>query len=330
MRAPSFTLCLLVALAAELGPRATFAASPTGPGQAEAVIREGVSLRMKGRDLEALETFRRAQALGGGARALAQIALAEQALGRWVEAERDLAAALAAPNDPWIAMHRKELGDSLADIRDHHLGSLEILDAVGGARIVVNGQPAGTIPLAAPLRLPAGSITLEVNAPGYLPFQRSVVIPAGGLARESVTLAPVTAAPASALREERVAATAPVSSTAWRRPTAIAALAGAGVALGVGIAFQVIRYGRVNEYNDHPGCGTGLNDDGVPGCHDLGDSARSAQAFAIAGYAGAAVLGGVGAYLLLSSPGSAEPVATARASCAPAAGAWGLACAGRF
>src|SRR4051812_7480565 len=47
------------------------------------LLREGVSLRREGRDEEALQRFQRAYEIGHGGRALAQIGLAEQALGRW-------------------------------------------------------------------------------------------------------------------------------------------------------------------------------------------------------------------------------------------------------
>src|ERR1700755_329211 len=53
----------------------------------EALLHEGVSLRRQGRDEEALEVFRRAHAEAPTPRTSAQMALAAQAVGNWVEAE---------------------------------------------------------------------------------------------------------------------------------------------------------------------------------------------------------------------------------------------------
>src|SRR5579859_3177458 len=72
---------------------------------AEAAIAHGVELRRKHMDVEALADFRRAYAIAPTPRALAQIALAEAALSRWVPAETDLLRAIAA-EDEWIDRQR--------------------------------------------------------------------------------------------------------------------------------------------------------------------------------------------------------------------------------
>src|SRR5262245_7061850 len=65
-------------------------------GEVEALIKSGVSLREQGKDEAALREFQRAHELSRAPRALAQIALAEQALGRWIDAEAHLEEALTA------------------------------------------------------------------------------------------------------------------------------------------------------------------------------------------------------------------------------------------
>src|SRR5262249_18802318 len=145
-------------------------------------------------------------------RTLAQIGLAEQALGRWVIAETHVARALEATADPWIAKHRTALDGALAIIRQH-LGSLEVVADVSGAEILVDGRAVGTLPLRAPLRLVAGSATLEVRAAGYQPVVRPLLIPAGGLARESVELTPralATAPPVAAPAPEKISTPMPL------------------------------------------------------------------------------------------------------------------------
>src|SRR5436190_8859003 len=78
----------------------------------DALIQQGLDLRREHRDDEALAVFRRSHELRPSARALAQIALAEQATGRWVDAREHLTEALAM-DDPWIAERRGPLGESL-------------------------------------------------------------------------------------------------------------------------------------------------------------------------------------------------------------------------
>lgn len=56
---------------------------------------------------------------------------------------------------------------------------LVVLGAPAGAAVTVDGTVRGTVPLAAPVTLPAGSHSVEVTAPGYLPFRRSADLPAG-------------------------------------------------------------------------------------------------------------------------------------------------------
>src|ERR1044071_3638585 len=69
------------------------------------MVDKGIQLRREHRDAEALAQFKRAEQLNPAPRIKAQIGLAEQALGQWVEAERDLNLALSANEDPWIADH---------------------------------------------------------------------------------------------------------------------------------------------------------------------------------------------------------------------------------
>jgi len=75
----------------------TLASSPTwAQTSLNAQISRGVALRRQGRDASALEVFQSAWRSSRAPRALAQVALAEQALGRWVAAEAHLVEALAA------------------------------------------------------------------------------------------------------------------------------------------------------------------------------------------------------------------------------------------
>jgi hypothetical protein len=154
---------------------------------AESLVREGIALRSAFRDAEALEKFQGAYEISKTPRIEAQMGAAEQALGRWVDAEAHLAHALAAPGDAWISKNRATLQNALRTIRSH-IGSLEILGKPPGAEILIEGEVVGRLPLAAPLHLPVGKTTLELRAPGYFTVTRGVTIEAEKPTRETVVM----------------------------------------------------------------------------------------------------------------------------------------------
>ena len=131
------------------------------------LLSEGIALRRNGEDAAALQRFQQAVHLHPTPRAFAQVALAEQALGRWLEAETHLQQALANGDDPWVAKHREVLERSLSKI-GQHLGSVEVLgDLPPGTEVGINGRVAATLPLARPLRVKAGTVVLSLQAEGF-------------------------------------------------------------------------------------------------------------------------------------------------------------------
>ena len=313
-------------------------------GGEAALIRKGLDLRQKGQDEEALKEFRRAYELSKSARALAQIALAEQALGRWLEAENYLTEALKHTEDSWISHNKKSLNQALNDIQGH-LGSLELPGEAKEGTVKVDGVQIAILPLTVPLRVTAGSIALEVQAPGYLPIVRTVVVPARGLAREPLVFValppaakplppqenpPPQLAGGTVTPKEEKPQAQPSNWGTGRTVGVIFGVAALG-SLGTGIAFHLTHESRAKSYNDNKSCNpvaTGSN------CQSLYDDVNSAEYIAIAGYVGAAVLGGVATYLLISGPSApADKVAAAetglRFQCGPTAGL-GVVCAGKF
>jgi serine/threonine-protein kinase len=170
------------------GSRSVRAAEPGADEQGEAErLRLGVTLREQGKDLEALDVFRQVFERGKAPKARAQMGLAEQALGRWVDAEAHLEEALAATGDPWISGNRGTLEQALGVIRDR-LGSLEVLcevPAAAAAEVVVDGQTRGKLPLERPLRVVAGTVMVQVQGKGFAAVHRHVTVLAGQLGRES-------------------------------------------------------------------------------------------------------------------------------------------------
>ena len=310
-------------------------------GREDASIRKGLELRQKGQDEEALKEFRRAYELSKSSRALAQIALAEQALGRWMEAESHLTEALTHTEESWIGRNKKHLDQALNDIQGH-LGSLELSGETKEGTVKVDGVQVATLPLKAPLRVPAGSIALEVEAPGFLPIGRTVVVPARGLAREPLVFVAVAATrpwppenPAGAAGIVTSQAEKPLARpTTWGTGRTVGVIVGVAAlgSLGIGIAYHLQHESRAKSYNSH-GCTPAS---GLPpsDCQSLYSGVNSAEYIAIAGYVGTAVLGGLATYLLVSGPSApADKVAAAdtgfRFQCGPTVGL-GVVCAGRF
>jgi hypothetical protein len=161
----------------------------------DALIRRGVELRRQGKDQEALEQFRKAYAQANSPRAAAQIGLAEQALGRWADAESHLEQALAAAGDPWIRKNAPVLKSAVEAIQKH-LGSLDIIGPAG-AEARVNGQVVGTLPFPKPVHVPIGMLHIELRKEGFFPSTRPVSIVANELTRESIDLQAMSDAPAA-------------------------------------------------------------------------------------------------------------------------------------
>jgi hypothetical protein len=343
-------LAAIVLAAATLGGVAQArAADSGGGGEEEAALRRGFELREKGKDEAALAEFQHAYDLKKGARARAQMALAEQALGRWIDAEAHLAEALQRTSDPWIGRNRALLEQALGEIRQH-IGSLELSGGTPGAEVRVNGRVAGKMPLAGPLRVEAGSVSLEIRAAGYLPVVRTINVPANGLAREPITLVAASAPPAvravpevappAQASADRTTAGAPAPIVAEpakskpgtsqiKRPLGIGlGIAGIG-ALGVGVGFHLLRQSRASDFNRDCmiNAMTGAIS-GSPGvnCQSRYDGVQQARNIAIVGYVAAPILLGAAAYALFSSSPSESSPADHRAAshplqfaCAPSA-----------
>jgi tetratricopeptide (TPR) repeat protein len=165
-------------------------AQTTAPNdEAESLIRRGVELRSSGQDAEALALFQQAWTLTRSPRARAQIGLAEQALGRWIDADDHIGEALDAAADPWVLRNRAALEGARVAVR-RRLSTLDVRDAPAGAELWVNGTRRATLPLREPIRVVAGTVAIELRATGFRTVQRDVIVEAGVAARESVTMLP--------------------------------------------------------------------------------------------------------------------------------------------
>ena len=80
---------------------------------AEKLIRHGIELRKAHDDEGAARAFQQAYDQVHTPRAAGQLGLAEQALGRWEDAERHVGEALRTGGDPWVAKNRATLDEAL-------------------------------------------------------------------------------------------------------------------------------------------------------------------------------------------------------------------------
>jgi hypothetical protein len=300
-------------------------------------VRDGVALRRAGRDAEALTLFRAVAERCPQPRVRVQLAWAEQAVGRWVDAERDLRAALATRDDAWVEQRRARLEQDLVRIREH-LGEFQVTGGVAGAEVLLDGAVVATLPMTAPVTAVVGAARVELRREGYYPVRRDVTITAGVVAREEVQMRPEPAAPpvvatvAPPVLPPIVLAPPPTEppppshvaprrgqpdpawrTVAWASTVTAAALAASTVGA---LVFRQVRY---DDFQRDPGCfvdrGTGApaGGGGCTGAHD--DVQTASTAAIVTGVAaGAFAAGAVVAWVRARRASSTESVAW---SCLP-------------
>ncbi|MFL5305166.1 MAG: PEGA domain-containing protein [Polyangia bacterium] len=336
--------CLTVAVLAAVGP----AARADDQREADKLIRHGVELRKGHDDESAAREFQKAYDLVHSPRAAGQLGLAEQALGRWEDAERHVAEAVHGPDDPWVARNRAALDEALGTIQAH-LGRVEVIGDPTGADVSVNGRVVGKLPLSGPVRVSAGEVDIEVNLPGYTGAQRNVTI-VGGQYQHVVIHLVKEAAPQP---EAKVAATAETPAPAAATNVAAndegpsgtrtvlkwGAAGLAGASLVTGVVFTILHSHNVNAFTDH-GCrvngdtATLKNGSSDPYCPSTLNTSKTYQDVLIGGYVGAGVFAATWLILQLTEPASSGGTGSEQAwrgpVCAPAASGVGLSCAVRF
>ncbi len=337
-----FVLCLGLA-AAWIIPVGHAHAVPAGEIEVEALLQKGNDLRRSGDDQAALPVFARAHELAPGPRTAVQLGLVEQALGRWADADLHLTTGLRAKQDPWILRNRDTIEEALGRVK-HHVGRVEITGEPVGAEVLIGGRRVGHVPLAEPVRVSAGTVDVELRAPGYRPTLRTLMI-AGGQYQPVVMRLERIGSPIGSLPEAVTdSPEASTSGLAGRATPFIkyGALGGAAIGLGVGI-FAVARHSDlVGSFNGR-GCvedggGMGVLNNGSydTECATLAADYQNAKTLAIVGFVGAGAMVATAAILhFVGRP--TEPERTSLGAgpvrCAPALGGRGLAgvaCSGTY
>ena len=299
--------------------------------RSEELMKRGVELRLLGRDREALTAFEAAHAISPTPHSVAQIALARQALGEWVEAEKGFEEAVRASEDPWVLRYHDALEQSLNTVRGH-LGWLYVEANVPG-EYLIDGAEHGTVPMAAPERIAVGTVQLEVRAPGYVSWKRTVSIDPGAQAHLVVVFQAVPAANGRSgwtplptqTNARRESAPAAVEGTG-RRPSAYIALGAGGLLAAGGVVAWRVHESAASVYNDDGQCRYGALTR-AERCGSNADTAHVALGLEIGAFAGAAASLALGAWLFfLPRARAADAVAT---RCV-LSGAPGIACGGQF
>lgn len=302
-------LAVGIATLALLGPRAAHA-------QDAGAIERGHQALIASRCDDAEALFRRALEGGESARARAELGLALACRSAWVEAERNLEAALARP-DPWVAANRAVLEGNLARARTRLANLVVEVDGTRAATVRVDGSPRG--PAGESLRVVAGTVVIEVVAEGYEPVRRRLDIAPGTRARERFTLV-------GARRGG-----APARGSGW--PVVGWTTAGlAGAAAIGGVVATVVREDAIATYNDDARCD---RDPAVPRsqeCPDQVERWQSAETWMLVSFTAAGVLAAasVAALILSASDGGDDEAERARVRCAPALDRPGVICGGVF
>ena len=338
----------LVALLVLTLPRAAHAQN----AEVERLLRQGIVLRQRGDAGAALASFEQAHQIARTPRTLAQVALAEQALGRWVAAEAHLREALRSADDPWITRNRAALDGALGVVAQH-VGQVVVRCDVDGAAVRVAGQYAGDCPLAAPAHVEAGEVEVSAFREGASAQER-VRVTAGETAFVTLQLRRSVAVPAApaeppvvALPATPLAAPAPPDPPPTPLPPTVlppsAAEPGSAqrtwgwvtlvfgvIGLGVGGVGTGVRIDGVADYND-PSFRCPSPDSrniGYP-CSDFLDQMDRGETLQWAGFISGGALTLTGILLLATAP-SRPATARARFGCGRGPGDLGVACAGTF
>jgi hypothetical protein len=225
---------------------------------------------------------------------LLNLGIARAHTGEYLDAEQDLIRFLAddggAPANEIASAHAQ-----LADVRKH-LGTLKLRVAPGGAVARIDARPIALIPgKFVDVRATVGTHAVHVEAQGHEAVDRNVAIDSAAAATLDLTLAPT-----------HVEARGDGVGGGGTRQTVGYALVGGGVVLAaLGVVSGLRSKSLADDYN-------------TPNSGAFQDSSTKSsgivfRTLADAAFAAAVVTGGIGVYLLVSSPSSTSAAAAPQA-----------------
>ena len=119
--------------------------SPALAQQADeaSLLHQGFEMLRQHHDKDAARIFQQAYDVSHSPNAAAQLGAAEQALGRWIDAERHVREALAARNDAWVVHHHEALDQAMTVIQ-RHVGTLDVTGSPAGAEVSAGRSAASS------------------------------------------------------------------------------------------------------------------------------------------------------------------------------------------
>jgi hypothetical protein len=185
------------------------------------------------------------------------------------------------------------------------LGTLEIRCDAPDAEVFVDGGSRGKLGIGSSVRVEAGTREVQVRAPGKYASSRSVIVPPGGIARETIVLETIPTPTATVgsdphRSDEHRQIEEPANPTQRNISLAMLGTAAALVATSfVGIGAREL---EVNSYNDDPSCPGRAGSGQPPLCQSKIDTAQTWTTISIVGFVSAGALTAGGAVLLLTAP----------------------------
>jgi hypothetical protein len=327
-------------------------------GRAQELHAEGLKAMQTGDYREALARFEEAVSLVPSPRIAFDIGKAHLALRDEIQAldafERFLQEAPGAPKSS-----RDEARRAVEALRPR-LACIDIQSENIGAKVLIDGEAVGTLPLPRPKVVKPGPHEIYVTLRGLKPYAKTIFAGAGQKTRvpvklEAILLPPVAIAPAPAgpPPPPRIIETTPPEPAAgtqppprdrdladargggrrrWAKPAALVA-GGLGVMLmGGGVAAQLESASKYRQFNAVPNaldpskgrCAQTAPDRGGGPCAGLYRDGQRFQTVAIVGFAaGGAALAGALVFTLIAPHSSDVREREVAAACAPVGGAGG-------
>lgn len=184
-----FFLLLLACMCATALARAQPPDEPTLE-RAKELFRKGNELRHAGDCERALALFQESRDIVPSVPNILNAAYCKNTLGRYDEALEDYETLLTELKSELSTAEINAIQSSMAKLGER-VGSLNVIANVPGATLVVAGRARGKLPLAAPLRVVAGTTNVVVMREGYTSWTGTVVVEAKKLASATAELSPL-------------------------------------------------------------------------------------------------------------------------------------------
>jgi hypothetical protein len=292
------------------------------------LVQQALDEFQRGNWDEAAGLFAQAHKLSPSARTLRGMGLAAFEGRRYVDALRDLRAALESTVNPLTAEQRAEVTETVSRA-EHYVAQLELTVEPSDAEVTVNGAVVPAQAGGARLMVvDPGVLEVRASAPGYDPELRQLRMVSG--VRQQVALQLSRVGEGKAAANVPLDGPAPVARRRSGPPFQIFAWLSVGLAGAAGIATVVawqVREGAAKDFNNRKCKTAELAMDGE--CSDLASRVDSAETAEIVSgvAAGVFLTTGVVFFLLDSSQDGSAEAATA---CGAGPGDLGVACRLRF